>query len=629
MNFNIMIKCFLLFLSFLLTVPVPAQSSLSIPKNIRAAINKGTRTESGAPGNNYWQNNADYTLDVHFDPQTLLLKGNVIIDYVNNSPDTLKQLLFKLYPNLYKQGSPRLMAIDAADITKGVSIEKFSVNAKPVAAEKLRINGTNMTVGIPPLSKGQHVRIDIDYSYTLNKTSHIRTGEIEPGADFIAYFFPRIAVYDDIDGWNRYPYLGNLEFYNDFCHFKASITVPAKQVVWATGNLLNASSVLKPGCVERIKKAESEDGIVIVADSTDITAGVTIQSQATNTWQFEANDVSDFVFACSDHYLWYSSSLVVDKQTGRRTRVDAAFNPKHKDYFQVVNDARKTVESMSYQFPRWPYPYSHETVFDGLDQMEYPMMVNDNPLDDRAESIELTDHEIFHTMFPFYMGINETKYAWMDEGWATIGEWLISPMIDTTLVDLYGIGPVENNAGNETDLPIITLSTETNASYFTNSYPKPAMGYLFAKDYLGDEIFYKGLHYYFTQWHSKHPLPYDFFNSMNKGSGKNLDWFWKKWFFEQGEPNLAIGKPVFSSKQTSIPIIMKGTKPVPIDLIVNYSDGSSDKIHRSVAVWEKGQTSYSVIIPGNKKVKSLSLGSAHVPDSDKKDNTWPVVTANK
>jgi aminopeptidase N len=274
---------------------------------------------------------------------------------------------------------------------------------------------------------------------------------------------------------------------------------------------------------------------------------------------------------------------------------------------------------MSYAFPKWPYPYSHETVFDGLDQMEYPMMVNDNPVEDRAESIELTDHEIFHTMFPFYMGINETKYGWMDEGWATIGEWLISPMIDTSLVDEYGIAAVEKTAGTEIDMPITTLTTqEYGTSMFINSYPKPAMGYLFVKDMLGDALFYKGLHNYFRNWNGKHPIPYDFFNSMNEGSGKNINWFWKRWFFDNGVPDLAIAK--VAGKQ--ITITMKGTKPVPVDITITYMDNSTEKIHRSIAVWEKGSTSVQVNVTASKKIKTVQLGSTYIPDVNKKDNVW-------
>jgi hypothetical protein len=284
--------------------------------------------------------------------------------------------------------------------------------------------------------------------------------------------------------------------------------VPAAQVVWATGDLLNGKDVLAEKNYRLLQSAEKNDAIIDVIDSLDLlNKNFTNHANATNTWLYEADNVTDMVFACSDHYLWQSTSLVVDKATGRRTRVDAAWNPKHRTYASVIDEARKTVDAMSYRFPKWPYPYAHETVFDGLDQMEYPMMVNDNPVDNHEESVELTDHEIFHTMFPFYMGINETKYAWMDEGWATIGEWLISPMIDPAIVDTYGVQEVSSTAGQETDLPIIAISADIDQAYFANSYPKPALGYLYIKDLLGDELFIKALHYYINRWKGKHPRP--------------------------------------------------------------------------------------------------------------------------
>lgn len=598
--------------------------SYTLPTNVTPAYTtKQTRTLTGEPGKSYWQNAADYDLHINFNPGTRLLEGTETIVYTNNSPDTLRQIVFKLYPNLYKKGSMHQMPIDDADISDGVSIDTMQLDGRQISGSQRRIAGTNMTVHLPQsMIPGSHIQFTISWHYTLNKKSHIRTGEIDPGADFVAYFFPRIAVYDDIDGWNMYPYTGHLEFYNDFCHFKAAITVPANQVVWATGALQNGKDVLADKNYQRLQSAEKNDAVIFVVDSADLAnKDYTNHAQPFNTWLFEANDVTDLAFACSDHYLWHSTSLVVDPSSGRRTRVDAAFNPKHKDYFHVINDARKTVEAMSYRLPKWPYPYPHETVFDGLDQMEYPMMVNDNPLDDRAESIELTDHEIFHTMFPFYMGINETKYAWMDEGWATIGEWLVSPMIDSSLVDYYGVAPVERAAGKETDLPIITLSTEINQAYFTNAYPKPAMGYLFVKDMLGDELFTKALHYYIQQWNGKHPIPYDFFNCMNTGAGRNMDWFWKRWFMQTGVPDLAITSVKTNGKPAAI-ITSVGTLPVPVDLLVTFADGSTQNIHRSIEVWEKGDTNVTIPLPKDKKITKLALGAAHTPDSNKKDNVW-------
>ncbi|HVX50875.1 MAG TPA: M1 family metallopeptidase [Chitinophagaceae bacterium] len=607
----------------LTAITLQAQHPYTLPVNIQAAVTKQTRTVTGEPGKNYWQNTADYNIQVNFNPATRLLQGHETITYINNSPDTLKQVVYKLYPNLYAKGAPRASAISPEDVTDGVMIDSMTFENKSITGRQRRVSGTNMSLRLPtPILPGQHVQFTVSWNYTLNKRSHIRTGEIDPGADFVAYFFPRIAVYDDIDGWNNFPYLGNLEFYNDFCHFKVAVAVPANQVVWATGNLLNAADVLAPENYQRLQAAEKKDAVTYIIDSASLAGNnYTNHAGAYNTWQYEADDVTDFAFACSDHYLWQSTSLIVDPATGRRTRVDAAYNPKHKPYYDVIYDARKTVESMSYRFPAWPYPYPHETVFDGLDQMEYPMMVNDNPLSDHAESVELTDHEIFHTMFPFYMGVNETKYAWMDEGWATIGEWLISPMIDSSLVDPYGVSAVEITAGRETDLPIITLSTETHSSYFTNSYPKPGMGYLFVKDMLGDEVFTRALHNYIQQWHGKHPVPYDFFNSMNAGSGKNLDWFWKSWFMEGGVPDLAISN-VKTGNKPSVTITSVGTKPVPVDVTVLFKDGSQQALHRSIAVWENGEKTVTLPLPRGKNITRLTLGAVHTPDSNKKDNTW-------
>ncbi len=595
-----------------------AQTSLPVPYNLQATYNKGTRSITGAPGKNYWQNKAAYNISIRFDPTTLFLSGSETITYFNNSTDTLKELLFKLYPNLYKKGSPRLMKISDEDATDGIAITALSVDQQAQDVKKLRIDATNMELPIPALLPGKSITCSITFSYTLNKRSHIRTGQVDDGAFFLAYYFPRIAVYDDIDGWNRHPYLGTQEFYNDFCDFKIAVQVPSNYLVWATGDLKNCSDVLTGTYCNRIQQAEHNDAIMNIIDSNDIKAG-NITTNISNTWLFESTDVTDVAVAISNHYVWQSSSLVVDTVTRRRTRVDAVFNPRHKDYFFVAADARKTVYAMSYHFPKWPYPYPHETVFDGLDQMEYPMMVNDNPVEDRAESIELTDHEIFHTMFPFYMGINETKYGWMDEGWATIGEWLISPMIDSSITDEYGMPAVNQTAGTEADLPITTLTTQLNgSSMFINSYPKPALGYLYAKDMLGEYLFYKALHQYIRNWNGKHPMPYDFFNSMNTGSGKNLNWFWKRWFFDDGIADLAIAKV----NGRLITIESKGQKPVPVDLAIIYLDDTPEKIHRSAAVWEKGNKTIVLAATSAKKIKQIILGSTYVPDKNTADNIW-------
>jgi len=607
---------------------VHAQTILVKPVNIQQAYTNGTRSDDGRPGKNYWQNTADYQIKVSFDPKTRNVEGSVEIDYVNNGPDTLKQIVFKLYPNIYKKGAARDKPVDQQDLTDGVHVSHLKIGSKSIDVnnhDALTIDGTNMTVPGQQVLPHQKVHISVDYAYNLNKGSHNRTGQVEDGSYFIAYFFPRVAVYDDIDGWNTIPYTGTPEFYNDFCHFSAEVTLPADYVVWATGTLTNAAEVLNKNIVDRITLAGQQDSVTNIITEADVKAGNITTKGDKHTWKFEADSVTDFVFATSNHYIWQSSSLVVDPRTGRRTRVDAAFNPKHKSFFNVINYARKTVEAMSYKFIKWPFPYEHETVFDGLDQMEYPMMVNDNPLDIAADDIELTDHEIFHTMFPFYMGINETKYGWMDEGWATIGEWLISQMIDPSITDKYGIDNYAQSAGHEEDTPIVTLTTElSGAAEFTNPYGKPAMGYLYIKDLLGDELFTKAMHHYIALWHGKHPGPFDFFNCINEGSGRNLNWFWQRWFFERGVPDMAISTVTHIGNQYKTTIKQVGNKPLPIHLTLNFTDGSKQIVHKDISAWEKGNKTYVVDFTAGKKIKTIVLGDVLIPDSDMKNNTFVV-----
>jgi len=220
-----------------------AQQQLPIATNIQKAYHTSTRSMNGLPGKAYWQNKADYDIKVSFEPATREIKGTVGIDYVNNSPDTFKYMVFKLYPNLYQKGSVRTQPIAMEDLTDGVKIEAINIDHQLLPTNKHNIRGTNMYVYGPKVLPHQQIHFDINYSYTLNKGSFIRTGQIDAGAFFISYFFPRITVYDDIDGWNTYPYTGQYEFYNDYGHFNAEITVPADYQVWATGNLKNQEAV--------------------------------------------------------------------------------------------------------------------------------------------------------------------------------------------------------------------------------------------------------------------------------------------------------------------------------------------------------------------------------------------------
>lgn len=618
-----MTRYLLIYLLFLSTHAYRSQAQeLTIDRKTQAAFSRGTRSIGGVPGKKYWQNSATYDLDISFDPLSRKIDGVAEIDYLNNSPDTLKTLLFKLYPNLYKSSSMRNTVIAAKDLSEGVKIRSIKIGHSTIDSTRRRISGTNMYVG-GSILPGQNTRIRIEFSYILNSGSFIRTGKIEDGSYFIAYFFPRLAVYDDIDGWNEMPYLGKEEFYNDYCDFNVRITVPGSYQVWATGELKNASDVFEPDILERINRAEGSDEIVDIITPEDLQKNHITRDKQNNTWIFQVKNVTDFVFATSNRNVWRASSLVVDPDTRRRTLVNAVFSPSHAHYAAVVSYAKKTVELMSYRFPAVPFPYPHITIVDGLDAMEYPMMVNNLPFSDKKEMIQFTAHEVFHSLFPFFVGTNETRYSFMDEGWATMTEFMFLSAIDSTQDSTYDLSSINDYAGLSEDVPVMTPTPQLYGKpRFADKDLKPALSLYYLKEMLGDELFLKGMKYFISNWAGKHPTSYDFFYAMNAATGKDLNWFWNSWYFMKAIPDLKIDKVTRKKSMFTINVTSPGNAAMPIHLTVVYVDGSRDLFNRHVGVWSTGAKSISIPFRAKGEIKKIILGNDLDADINPKDNYW-------
>jgi len=598
---------------------------LYIPRNIQRAIDKGTRTRQGVPGLKYWQNFAHYDLKITFNPKNLLVSGTETITYENNSPDSLRRIVMRIYPNYYKKGVMRDRTIDVADESDGVIIDNLTVGGEvlDVSAQSSAVV-TDQTIMVirKPVGPKQKITLEVTWHYTLNKGSHNRMGQVEEGSYFLGFPFPRIAVYDDANSWDVSQYMGQDEPYFDFGNFTAEVTVPKNYVVWATGELQNADEVFLPAIAAKLKSALASGQVTEVISKAEADEKKVTAKNKWNTFKFKASYVPDFAFGTSDHYMWQATGLQVDA-AGRRVLVNTAFNPNEKSFYEVLEFARKTIEVMSFDFPGVPYPYPHMTVFQGADQMEYPMMVNDNPIADRTESIALTDHEIMHTFFPFYMGTNQTRYAWMDEGWATIGEWYISQKIDTTIVDLYGVDATRHILGTEDDLPLIIPSNQMNEqTYFVNAYPKPGFILLYLKDMLGDSLFRKSVQAYMDTWNGKHPLPWDFFYSINRACNQNLDWFWKAWYYDYGSVDLTVTEVKKQATGYDIVITSTGNKPVPVYGEVFFDDGSTQHFHETAAIWAKGNRTFVLTVTGDKEINKVVIHHSYVPDVNEKDNSW-------
>lgn len=597
--------------------------ALVTDRNTQAAIARDTRSMSGLPGKKYWQNSAVYDIDVSFDPLSCVVDGFVEIDYLNNSPDTLKTLLFKLYPNLYKSNSMRNSVISTKDLSDGVKIRSMKIGDSTIDSTQRRMRGTNMYVDGNRILPSQNIKVRVEFSYTLNKGSFNRTGKIEDGSFFIAYFFPRLAVYDDIEEWNEIPYLGKEEFYNDYCDFNVRITVPGTYQAWATGELRNGSNIFEPTFFERIKRAEGSDKTVDIITPEDLKQGHITQDKPTHTWFFQAKNVTDFAFAISNRNVWKASSIVVDPNTKRRTLVNAVFSPNHASYTSVVSYARKTVELMSYQFPAVPFPYPHITIVDGLDAMEYPMMVNNLPFKDKKEMIQFTAHEVFHSLFPFFVGTNETRYSFMDEGWATMTEFMFLPEIEPELDSAYDLSSINDYAGLSEDMPVMTPTPQLyGKARFADKDLKPALSLYYLKEMLGDALFLKGMKYYISSWAGKHPTPYDFFNTMNVATGKDLNWFWNSWYFMKAVPDLKIDHVIKKGSMYTIQVTSPGNAVMPVHLTVLYADGSSELLNRNVEVWSAGARSISILFKAKGKVRKIVLGNGLDVDVNPGDNYW-------
>jgi hypothetical protein len=596
---------------------------------LRNAYQKDTRTTTGKPGKNYWQNKGDYNINVNFNPSSNLLSGNEKITYYNNSPDTLKELIIRLYPDLYKKGVARLNDINEKDLNEGVTIDSFQISNEIISnfsnPGTAFHQNTNLIIHpdeyILPHSK---TRISVNWHYTVNTGSPERTGMVDTGSYFIAYFFPRVSVYDDIDGWDTWSYNGLQEFYNDFGNFNITISVPKNYVVWATGDRLNGEENFNDKIIKKMKIASTSTEIIHVIDTTDYLNKTIFALTATGRWKFSAINVTDFAFAISNHYLWDVSSVIVDSSTGRRVLAEAAYNKIHKDYFDVASQAHQSIFYMSHYYPKYPFPFNHETVFDGTDQMEYPMMVNDIPTQSHKDAVQLTSHEIFHSYFPFYMGINETQYAWMDEGWATIGESVISPLMGEPEDEgIFSKTRYEEISGTDKDVPLITnTKLYSDAAYLSNSYGKGGICYYTLQNLLGDKLYFKSLHQYMNNWHGKHPVPFDFFYSFNNASGKNLNWFWQKWFFEWVYPDLSIKAVERSGSGSKIIIENKGGLPLPVYITIIIS-GKKFIVKSTAEIWKDGkkvisfQTKFSFAA-----IDKIQLGNEFIPDKFEADNVW-------
>ncbi len=599
-----------------------------MPRAVQQAYRKGTRSPDGRPGRNYWQNRARYQIAITALPPDRTIRGSEEITYFNNSPDTILNPVIKLFLNIHKPGAPRGGGASPDYLTSGVHIDSVRVNGQRTPWPGNVRKFTNQRLRLPaPLLPRDSVRLSFKWHFDISKQSG-REGMIDSTTWFLAYFYPRVAVFDDYNGWDTMDFTDGQEFYNDFNDYDVAITVPANYVVWGTGTLLNPAEVLQPVHLRRFTESLTSDQTINVATKSEMAAKtVTVQARR-NTWRFRAANITDVAFNLSDHYVWDAGSVVVDSSTRRRASVQAAYNDTAADYRHMVRFARNALDWFSRNWPGLPYPYEKTTIVQGFAGMEYPMMANDESYADTVFSKFVAEHEIVHTWFPFYTGINETRYPFMDEGWATALEYLINTVNlgqgrATQFFQQFRVSGWFDDPSPLAAFPIIAPADGLGArAWGNNAYGKAALGYLALKDLLGDAAFRNGLQAFIDRWKGKHPTPWDMFNTFNDVTRQDLNWFWNRWFFTNSYIDLAISAVTRTGSGYMVTIDNIGGMPVPIDLRATFGDGTSAVIHQTPVVWATDARRASVAILTRKTLQSVILDGGIWMDADSTNNRW-------
>ncbi len=596
-------------------------------REFQEAVDNQTRTRNGEPGARYWLNSSDYKLEAFVDNSKNTLSGKGSIIYHNNSPAALKDIHFRLYQDIYKRGTARVIPVPVEDLTDGIYFGSLKINGiryildnNPVDKRQVTRFCTDLCINLTDsIPSGGSGLIEFDWNYPIpSPSSDLRRMGRYDGNFFLGLWYPQVAVYDDIRGWDDTPHLGLKEFYNDFSNFDVTVHAPEGYIVWGTGECDNLESVLDEKIIEKLNYARSDDSIVPIIAPEDHLRNI-IKG---NTWHFTAEHVPDFAFAVAKNYLWKGTSIIADMQSGRRVLVDIVYPADSLRYSKTIAIARDAILWTSVEFPGIPFPYPHATSFfngtpEGL-SMEFPMIANDGIHSDHDVHNAVVVHELFHNYTPFFMGFNETQFGWMDEGWA---EFLENKFRgdNFSFHEQMDLPEYADKAGTLFDYPVITAEAGMSFSSFLFLYlEKPCIALLLLEELVGEEAFIKATKEFITVWNGKHPSPYDFFNTFSRFAGGNIDWFWKACYFEYGYADLGIK----SADRNRIMIERKGSIPVPIRLEITYDDNSQEKIYRNLDIWKTGMTEYPIKLKTRKNIRKVTLGDKLTPDTDNSDNIY-------
>jgi peptidase M1-like protein len=607
------------------------------------------RSASGVPGPDYWQNRADYEIHARLSPETKQLAASEVITYTNYSPDALASLWLQLDQNTYKRDA-RSVAADTerhGGFTDGIAIDALAVEyrGKQETAEYL-ISDTRMQIRLPrPLTgHGGKLRVHIRYHYLIpgsfgGRTSWVSTenGEIYN----VAQWYPRMAVYDDVRGWDTLPFLGE-EFYLEYGTFDYYITVPSGMVVAGSGQLVNAEAVMTASQRRRMELARVSDATVMIRTAAEVMdAPNPGQQSAAQTWHFRMANSRDVAFAVSRVFIWDAARIRLPEG---QYALAMSFYPiegagEHA-WGRSTEYVKHAVEELSRRWSAYPYPAA-VNVAGGVSGMEYPALVFVGLKLKDKELFAITVHEIGHTWFPMMVGFDERRHAWMDEGFNTF--------IDTYESEAFagGIyGPKRDiefapGGGNPFDeiVPILTdpkapppaTRADSVRDHYGHpvSYFKSALGLVLLREQiLGPQRFDWAFRHFIRAWSFRHPQPADFFRAMDSEAGEDLSWFWRGWYLNNWTLDLAVksvdylGGDPRKGAEVTIENLDRLVLPAIVEIV--FTDGTKTRIHLPAETWIR-KNATTLHLDSSQPVATVTVDPDHVlPEKNRSNNVLIV-----
>lgn len=605
------------------------------------------RSASGEPGPKYWQNRADYKINCTLDTGRHSVSGTVEISYTNNSPDNLKFLWLQLDQNIYKKDSRGSATTTEAGgrwanskFTDGYIIQSVMVDMSgKTATPKYTVTDTRMQTWLPEALKagGGRMKLTVKFEFTVPEYGTDRMGRLNTKNGWvyeIAQWFPRLCVYDDIQGWNTMPYVGAGEFYLEYGDIEFTVTAPADLIIAGSGELTNPQDCYTPEQMKRWEAAKASDKTVIIRSDREVTDRASRPRQPNCTWKFRISNTRDAAWAASRAFV--QDAARINLPSGKKSlaiSVYPAESIKKNGWQRSTEFVKGSIEHYSNKWYEYPYPAA-TNVAGIVGGMEYPGIVFCSYNSSGSGLWGVTDHEFGHTWFPMIVGSNERKYAWMDEGFNTF--------INDGATEAFNNGEFKEGGffsdPNSSFMVKYTFGDAMDGLYTIPeaiqqenlgvvAYMKPAQMLTALRDVvLGKERFEAAFREYINRWAFKHPTPWDFFHTMENVSGEDLGWFWRGWVLNNWKLDMTVKAVKYVKDEPSygaeIAIQNLEKMVMPVTVLVKEMNGTEHKLNLPVEIWQRG-SEWHFDVPSTSEIKEVILDpDRKLPEWNRENNTW-------